>query len=543
MFLKINKKLLLTIAVLIGLGFRIIAIDSNPLGVHADEADSGYNAYSILKTGKDIYGNFLPLQITGFAQNYRTPISTYLTVPFVAILDLNTFSIRLPAVLIGAAVIFLVYLLGKKLFDSEKIGIISAFIIAFNPWAIHISRPYADHILAIFFVLLGLIFIFKKKGEKTSFFLGGVFLGLSLFSYHAPKIFLPLFLPFVIWYLFPKPFKNKTNILFLIVGFGIFFIFSIYLSLFRMGAQELNTVSILNDTNAAKLVNKERTVTTAPLSVSSLFHNKPLYFAKRIGRNYFQSLSINHLFLDGDGNLTAWIQDKGLFYLVELPFLFIGFYFIFRKNRRLGVLLLAWTLISSVPGAITNNFMYTYRNIYLLPVLVFIISYGLYYSYASLKRKSVKMLLVFLIFLFYLYGISSFIVRYYFDYPQYSYTWWAGGQKDALLYAKERENEAERVFVNGGLDWPLLYAFYNKVDPGILQKELVKIKQDSSKNIMFNKYEFGNIKIDKDDNPKDFFEKGTMFIGSHSDFEYTEADYRILSKDDWGTLYRIYIIK
>ena len=50
-----------------------------------DETALGYNAYSILKTGRDEYGTFLPLSIRSF-DDYKPPLYVYLTVPSVAVL-------------------------------------------------------------------------------------------------------------------------------------------------------------------------------------------------------------------------------------------------------------------------------------------------------------------------------------------------------------------------------------------------------------------------------------------------------------------------
>src|SRR5438128_2673065 len=96
-----NKIFFLVFILFAAFFLRTWNLSTNPPGIHADEADSGYNAYSLFKTGHDMYGNFLPFQIIGFAGNYRTPLSTYFTVPFVAIGGLSPFVVRLPAAIFG----------------------------------------------------------------------------------------------------------------------------------------------------------------------------------------------------------------------------------------------------------------------------------------------------------------------------------------------------------------------------------------------------------------------------------------------------------
>ena len=68
-----NKKSLaiLFFISLFALGLRLYKIESLP-SFHADEADFANNAYSILKTGRDQDGNFLPLGTTSVGDLRRT---------------------------------------------------------------------------------------------------------------------------------------------------------------------------------------------------------------------------------------------------------------------------------------------------------------------------------------------------------------------------------------------------------------------------------------------------------------------------------------
>lgn len=43
-------------AIVIGAFFRFHQLGKTPVGFYVDEASMGYNAFSILKTGKDEYG-------------------------------------------------------------------------------------------------------------------------------------------------------------------------------------------------------------------------------------------------------------------------------------------------------------------------------------------------------------------------------------------------------------------------------------------------------------------------------------------------------
>ena len=114
-----NKKIILIFIFLIAFILRFWDLGSNPPSLDWDEASLGYNAYSILKTGKDEYGNFLPLSIRSFG-DYKPPLYTYLTTIPVAIFGLNEFSTRFISALFGTFTVIVGYFLVKQLFPNKS---------------------------------------------------------------------------------------------------------------------------------------------------------------------------------------------------------------------------------------------------------------------------------------------------------------------------------------------------------------------------------------------------------------------------------------
>lgn len=90
-FVAISLFLIVLLASLL----RFYHFTSNPPGLNTDETAIGYNAYSILKTGKDEYSQKFPLAFRSF-DDYKPPLYIYLTVPSVAIFGLNEFAVRFP---------------------------------------------------------------------------------------------------------------------------------------------------------------------------------------------------------------------------------------------------------------------------------------------------------------------------------------------------------------------------------------------------------------------------------------------------------------
>src|SRR3972149_8676644 len=113
-----TKKIFFAIIVLAFI-LRFYKLGEVPLSLNWDEVSNAYNAYSILKTGRDEYGNFLPLTNRSF-DDYKPPLYMYLNIISVALFDPTPFAARLPSAIFGTITVFLVYLLTKKLFENYQ---------------------------------------------------------------------------------------------------------------------------------------------------------------------------------------------------------------------------------------------------------------------------------------------------------------------------------------------------------------------------------------------------------------------------------------
>src|SRR3989344_7908176 len=96
---------------LLGSVIRIYNIDLFP-ALNADEAALGYNAYSLIETGKDEHGNSWPINFQSF-NDYKPGLYVYLSIPFVKLLGLNIISVRLTGIIVSIFSILAVYYLVK----------------------------------------------------------------------------------------------------------------------------------------------------------------------------------------------------------------------------------------------------------------------------------------------------------------------------------------------------------------------------------------------------------------------------------------------
>lgn len=69
------KGILFAIVVIASI-LRLFHLSQVPVSLFGDELDVGYQAYSILKTGRDYSGNYMPLHLQSLAE-WRTPLYLY----------------------------------------------------------------------------------------------------------------------------------------------------------------------------------------------------------------------------------------------------------------------------------------------------------------------------------------------------------------------------------------------------------------------------------------------------------------------------------
>lgn len=184
---------LIGIVLLVGISLRVFGLEAYPNSLNADEASAAYDAFSIMQTGMDRNGNFLPvfLEAWGSGQN---ALYSYLLIPFIAIFGLSMISIRLPMALLGCISLVVFYCLLKRM-TNQKIAIVGLIFLAICPWHIMKSRWGLESNLFPDFMLLSIFLLVKGLQERKKIWqIGGYILaGLTAYSYGTSYFFLPLF--------------------------------------------------------------------------------------------------------------------------------------------------------------------------------------------------------------------------------------------------------------------------------------------------------------------------------------------------------------
>ena len=168
---------------------RFAGLSQLPQALNRDEAAIGYNAYSLLTTGKDEHGVAWPLNFKSIG-DYKMPGYIYATILPVKVFGLNDFSIRFWSAVAGVSAVVAIYLITNNLLATA--------LMAFNPWAIFYSRIGFEANLALALFLVGWWLLLKKRWGGYLFWL------LAGLTYSSSLIFIPLFFAAAFIWLKPK---------------------------------------------------------------------------------------------------------------------------------------------------------------------------------------------------------------------------------------------------------------------------------------------------------------------------------------------------
>jgi 4-amino-4-deoxy-L-arabinose transferase-like glycosyltransferase len=526
----------------VGTFLRVYQLDTNPPALFGDEVDVGYQAYSLLTTGKDISGRILPLYLKSLTE-YRASFYIYSAVPFVGIFGLNEWGVRLPAAFWGVVSLIGIFLLTRKLFNTY-VGLAAMFLMSISPWHLQYSRGSFEVTMLLSFLLFAswLTLLGLKKG----YYLvpAAILFGASFYIYSTAAVFVPLLvLLFAGIYLNNKAALKQVgwNWLSIAIVVGTVVISGVVISI--IGGQATNRfsgISIFTDTVLLDKINLARTTMgyytpegefrTSDQKVESLFHNKATVYLQVFATNYSKALSFNFLFSEGDINFRQSIHEMGELYYFEIILLACGVWVIARREeRKKAWFVFGWLLLAPIPASLTADGGYHATRLFImLPPLVILNALGLVFIIQKLFVGEKKWLVVrygsmVILGVFMILNMTFYFHRYYEHYPVESWRWWHVGFKEAMQYVAQHENEYQKVFFNNTYEPSLnRYLMWTQADPRRIQSQFNSLTE-SQKGIVegFNgfvfdsKYYFGN--TDKPYAVQEFLKPGYLYMMSARD--------------------------
>lgn len=457
-----------------------------PVSLFGDELDVGYQAYSVLKTGRDYSGNFLPLHFQSLAE-WRTPLYLYAAVPSVAAFGISPLGVRLPAAIFGVLGVWGLFLFARQLFvhhkHSDSVALVAATVLALSPWHIQYSRAGFEVTQLICLYLFGLYFFYRSLADKKYLWVAVVLLVLTPWVYSTAKLFAPFLLVFLALVYRHEIFSQsrreliKAAIAGLILGLPI-----AWSTLFGGGAQRFGYVSVFTDPTVETqvgvargndaAVRGETGIGLSPTVLDRVFHNKFTLWSNTILKNYFEPFSGDFMFIKGDLNLRHSIEGIGQFYKIEALALIVGIvlFYASKTPARTKLLFTFWVLVGVIPSAITRDGgRHATRLITILPPLVLLISYGLVEGTIKLSGKWRVLALLGYIGIF---AINFITYQHYYwvHNPWYSERWWHAGYKDAVKSVMQIESQYDRVLITMANEpaW-IFFAGWSQFDPAIWQ--------------------------------------------------------------------------
>lgn len=486
------KKLLFLAILVFCIALRFYKITEVPISLNWDEVSNTYNAYSILKTGRDEYGNFLPLANRSF-DDYKPPAYMYFSLPTVWMFGLSEIAARLPAAVFGILTCIAIFFLTKILTGSDAASFASFFLLSVTPWHIQFSRAGFEANVGLFFMVAGLVFLLyaiknypSDKNHYVYFLISALFIALSFYSYHAYRIIVLLILValFLIYRNTITKIHKKTIAIYLIVIFS--FIAPLFLTLpkeafvrrFESTSQKVQKGDV---DKSIELIDQdlERNFT-----LGRLIHNRRAEIAKTYASNYLSHFNFNFLFLEGDAEIRHHVKNMGVLFLFQLPLLMFGIYHFFQNFDKNKMFVISMLLIAPV-GAVTGaEVPHAIRGYSMVIPFTIISALGLVKLWKIVIHKYVY-IFVFAITIF----LSSlaYFEEYFKHYPIYSAQAWQYVSRETALVTKNLEDKYAQIIVDSqNIEQAYIFwLFYTNFDPANYQKSGSKEK--------FGKYVFKSI--------------------------------------------------
>ena len=506
-----KNKLFFVLILFIAISLRFFALGRNPASLDWDEASLGYNAYSVLKTGRDEYGNFLPLSIRSF-NDYKPPLYTYLTVVPVWLFGLNEFSVRFVSFFSGVIAVTAVYFLVRLTFKNSKLALLTAFFLSLSPWHLQFGRTAFEANIALGFFIIAVTFYLKGLKKNSFLILSGIMFAISLYAYHSPRLIIPVFV-FGLTAIFRNKLLKKIPVYIVFLCLIAVSFLPILSEFKKSTAARFSSVSGINPDQklGSSIAEMEYDLDERGDLSGKFFHNRRFVFAREILGGYLDHFNFDFLFLYGDAPGRHHAAGMGMLYFIEFPFVIIGILIMLKNLKEQGFkTFFLWFLIAPLASSLTSGTPHAVRAIFYLPV------YQLFSALGFLFLLKINKFLLYTCYLLLISNIFYYLHQYYVHTPVEYAREWQFGYKQAVMISNKYYAGVDKIIVTYKYDQPYIFwLFYNKTDPLWYQRNwLGELSFDTHAEVLrderrFDKYEFRNIDWEQDKNKKNVLLIGT----------------------------------
>jgi hypothetical protein len=363
-----------------------------------------------------------------------------------------------------------------------------------------LSRASFETVTALFLLLSGLLLFFKGLETRNAkfFHFSGLLLGLSLWTYHSFRIFVPLLYIFLIF-----QYRKKIALKYHLV-FPIFLAHLVILTFFHP-----EIVGRINDLWLTRDPEVHNSLHQGYANfLEFIFDNNYFLIFQNWTHQYLQYFDFRFWFWKALNLTPPQYLDFGLMNLVDLPLFIAGTIVLIRsKNIFLKKLAFFWFVVAPLAASFTRGEPNHIRVLIWLPLFALILGLGFEFFVQKIHPRYLITLYIILLFFNFFY----FIDLYFNNFKNFYADVWHYGYKEAVQYACQNKANYQKIIITDkyGIYWPS-----TKTVPHLYA--LVHCQIDPTKYL--ENREIYNLEFRQPQWRIDSLQENTLLIGSNWDF-------------------------
>ncbi len=344
-----------------GVALLLRVWDLGRLPLFVDEAYTGYDAVSVLETGRDMWGVLLPVYFQSWGGDALEGLYRYLCLPFVALLGPLAIAVRLPAALVGTLTVVLTFFAGRRLLGTPA-GWIAAVLLAVSPWHLAFSRVGFRGIL-LPAMTIGLVWactaaagVGRPSRPRPELWLLAAFLaGLGLYTYSIAKLFVPAIGLLLLWQLRHAWWHHRRRALLAAALLLVLALPAIRATWTGSGQVRFRQISVFAPREVARSAARLRRDHPDSSLAEWAARSKTRTVAWSVLSNYLAHFHPRFLLTEGDDNLRHSAPGVGQLFWAEGILLCLGLVHAIRRRSVVDRILIGWVLIAPLGASLTND--------------------------------------------------------------------------------------------------------------------------------------------------------------------------------------------
>lgn len=413
---------------ILGLWLRFWQLSTIPFSYYHDEMDYVITGEAIARFGTDLSGNWRPTQLQPLQTlNVTAELPAVFHALFQEIFGLGPQNGHLPAATFGVLTAIVLGLGAFLITNSRWAGMLTSIIVLLNPWHTQISRSGYEVAITLglqTILVLAVMFFIRSKlriglALLTLFIMVTSFLG-AFYTYHGAKFTLPAILLvciFLVWC------RRK------VIGRTQFFLGSIFLILtlvMGIGLTWRATQSPLLNSRSDQVLSLEyfgQQVDTLrkqslDLPLASQAINKLSVGSIEIFRRLGFVFDPYRLLITGaESGWQFSLAVHGFFYLSTLVFLIAGIVFLYQKHRFWLGAVLIFLIAGTTSSLISIGFQSTFRSGLAYLMILLVAGVGLWAVINHLLKHKHRQVFLSILFLWLIIESIWFGLQYFGRYP------------------------------------------------------------------------------------------------------------------------------